>query len=193
MIAIPDSDGTGSSESLPPPTLFGLFSIAFRTGIFSFGGGISAWLHREFVLVRPWISEGEFMARMTTAQILPGANVTNLTVMIGMRLFGLRGAAVALFGLLIGPFFGVIGILQVIDILQGWWGMKPLLAGVTAGAGGLLIAMACRSGQQFVTRLPLLVVMLSTFILVGILRLPLVPVVLGLIPISIGAALWAKK
>ena len=94
-----------SSPLVVPPTLLSLFTVFLRIGLFSFGGGLSGWIFREVVTLRGWIDEDEFMSGLAVAQILPGANVANLSLYIGQKLFGITGAVVALVGLLSGPFF----------------------------------------------------------------------------------------
>jgi chromate transporter len=94
--------------SVPSPSITAIFLVFFRIGLLSFGGGLSGWMFREVVLLRHWLDEDEFLSGMALGQILPGANVANLTIFIGQRLRGLAGAAAGLFGLLVGPFFAVL-------------------------------------------------------------------------------------
>ena len=87
-----------------------LFLVFFRVGLFSFGGGLSDWIYREVVTLRGWMSDGDFLSGLALSHILPGANVTNLSVYIGQRLRGPAGSICALVGLVIGPFFAVIAL-----------------------------------------------------------------------------------
>src|SRR5215469_10696553 len=84
--------------------LASLYVVFFRLGLVSFGGGTSAWLYREIVEVRRWVTRDVFLAGFALGQILPGVNSTNITIYIGQRLCGAPGATVALAGLLSGPF-----------------------------------------------------------------------------------------
>src|SRR5712672_4632104 len=88
-----------------PVSLLSLYRLFFVVGLFSFGGGLTAWFHREVVLVRGWMTNDEFFSGYSLAQLLPGVNSTNMAVYIGQHV---RGSAVALAGLLSGPFFIVI-------------------------------------------------------------------------------------
>jgi chromate transporter len=172
-------------------SLVSLYGVFFRLGLYSFGGGISAWVHREIVDVRRWVTEEEFMAGYALGQILPGVNSTNLTIYIGQYLRGAIGAAVALAGLLSGPFVAVIAAGVAYRYLFQIPGFEAAMAGVAAVAVGMLL----RLGLVFARRLPLRPVpasiMAATFIAVGILNWPLVGVVLVLAPISIAAA-WPR-
>jgi len=171
--------------------LASLYAVFFRLGLLSFGGGISAWVHREIVAVRRWVTEEEFMAGYALGQILPGVNSTNLTIYIGQRLRGAIGAAVALAGLLSGPFVAVIAAGVAYRYLFEIPGFEAAMAGVAAVAVGML----GRLGLVFVRRLPWrpapVAIMAATFVAVGILNWPLATVVLVLAPISIAAA-WPR-
>ena len=50
--------------SMPLPSLFWVFC---RIGAFSFGGGLSGWVYREVVLMRPWMTEEEFMSSLAVS------------------------------------------------------------------------------------------------------------------------------
>jgi chromate transporter len=77
---------------VPLASLYGLF---FVVGLSSFGGGLTAWFHREVVLARQWMTDDEFFSGYSLAQVLPGVNSTNMAVYIGQHLRGAIGAAVA--------------------------------------------------------------------------------------------------
>ena len=175
----------------PKVSLVSLYGVFFRLGLYSFGGGISAWVHREIVDVRRWVTQEEFMAGFALGQILPGVNSTNLTIYIGQHLRGAIGAAVALAGLLSGPFVVVIAAGVAYRHLAQIPGFEAAMAGVAAVAVGML----GRLGLVFVRRLrwrPVpMSIMAATFVAVGILNWPLVGVVLVLAPISVAAA-WPK-
>jgi chromate transporter len=173
-------------------SLASLYGVFFRVGLMSFGGGLSSWVHREIVGVRRWVTEEEFMAGYALGQILPGVNSTNLTIYIGQHLRGAIGAAVALAGLLSGPFVVVIAAGFAYRYLLQIPGFEAAMAGIAAVAVGMLI----RLGLVFARRLrwhwiPALITA-ATFVAVGILNWPLVPVVLVLAPISIAAA-WPRS
>ena len=85
-----------------PVSLFALYRLCFVVGLFSFGGGLTAWFHREVVQVRGWMTDDEFFSGYSLAQILPGVNSTNMAVYIGQHLRGAIGSTTALLGLLTG-------------------------------------------------------------------------------------------
>ena len=46
----------------PHVSLFALFRTFFWVGLFSFGGGMSSWLHREIVHLRGWLTDDQFFS-----------------------------------------------------------------------------------------------------------------------------------
>ena len=59
-------------------------------------GGVLAVVQRELVEKKRWMTNDEFVEDWAVAQIMPGPNVVNLSIMIGERYFGWRGAVAAL-------------------------------------------------------------------------------------------------
>lgn len=50
-----------------------------------------------------WLTREEFIEEWAVAQVMPGPNVVNLSIMIGDRCFGPRGALAAVAGILALP------------------------------------------------------------------------------------------
>ncbi len=172
-------------------SLVSVYSVFFRLGLVSFGGGTSAWLYREIVDVRRWVTRDIFLAGFALGQILPGVNSTNITIYIGQRLRGAPGAAIALAGLLSGPFVIVLAAGAAYHYLIRIPGFDAAMAGVAAVAVGMLLRLGVVLARR-VQRHPIPVaIMAATFVAVGILKWPLVAVVLVLAPVSIAAA-WLR-
>jgi len=168
--------------------LWHIFGAFFWLGCTSFGGGSAAWLYREMVLKRRWIEDRTFLAAMALGQVMPGANGVKLTVLIGRHLRGGLGAAVALFGLLSGPF----AIILAVGAAYARVGQRPLLHAMLDGIAAVVVGLTFATGLGSVWRgspgmLPVAMTAV-TVLCVGILRWPLVPVVLVLAPLSIGLA-----
>lgn len=169
--------------------LLDIFLVFFRIGAFSFGGGLSGWVYRDVVQQRGWIAEQDFLSGMAIAQILPGPNVTNLSIYIGQKLRGTIGAAAALTGLLLVPFFLVIGLYVIYQNVSGIGWVGAATDGVAAAAIGLLILTTWKTGIKSGRSIAGGVTVVATFVAIGILHLPLLPSVLCIAPLSI-AAMW---
>jgi chromate transporter len=186
-----------AAKSAPHVPLFALYRTFFWVGLFSFGGGLSAWLHREIVQLRGWMTDEQFFSGYGLSQVLPGVNSSNLSVYIGQHLRGALGAVIALLGLLSGPFVVVLAAAITYQYLLAVPGFQATMAGIAAAAIGMLVRLALTAAKGAVQggRLRALVplsIMTVTFIAIGILRWPLVPVVLVMAPLSIAVA-WPWK
>ena len=147
-------------------------------------GGVLAVVQRELFERKRWLSQEEFIEDWAVAQIMPGPNVVNLSLMIGGRYFGLPGALAALAGLLALPLVLVLGLAllhdryadnpQVAGTLRG---MAAVSAGLI-GAAGLKLAAALKRSP-----LPMswcVAIAALGFVLVALLKCPLIYVLLGL-------------
>ena len=172
-------------------SLFAIYRLCFMVGLFSFGGGLTAWFHREVVQVRGWMTDDEFFSGYSLAQILPGVNSTNMAVYIGQHLRGALGASTALLGLLSGPFVIVIAAASVYHQLVALPGFAAIMGGVAAAAVGMLFRLGMTSARGAPRHLPSLLVLVATFVAVGIMQWPLLPVLAVLAPLSIALA-WPR-
>lgn len=93
-------------------------------------GGVLAVVQREVVDRRRWLTPEEFVEDWAVAQIMPGPNVVNLSLMIGGRYFGVGGALAALAGLLAAP----LAIVLLLVLLQTRLAADPVAHAVTGGA-----------------------------------------------------------
>ena len=94
------SDEAQTSASPRPASLADLFFSFTWLALQGFGG-VLAVVQREIVERKRWLTPEEFVEDWAVAQIMPGPNVMNLSMMIGSRYFGLRGALAALAGMLL--------------------------------------------------------------------------------------------
>ena len=85
------------------PTSLGELFVAFTLLALQGFGGVIAVAQRELCERRRWLSAKDFVEMLANAQVLPGPNVCNLSLMIGDRFFGWRGALTALAGMVCAP------------------------------------------------------------------------------------------
>ncbi|MDD0837275.1 chromate transporter [Curvibacter sp. HBC61] len=113
--------------------LFFSFSILALQGF----GGVLAVVQRELVEKKQWMTNEEFAEEWAVAQIMPGPNVVNLSVMIGERYFGWRGAVAALAGMLTFPTLVVLGA----ALFYAQHAQDPHLAGALRGMAAVAAGM----------------------------------------------------
>ncbi|MGC2202083.1 MAG: chromate transporter [Stellaceae bacterium] len=169
-----------------------IFAAFFRLGVTSFGGGTAGWLYREIVERRRWIDDSQFLSSAALGRMVPGSGGVNLTVQVGRRLRGLSGALAAVFGLLSGPFVIVVVLAMALAGISQSSTLHAVLDGVAAAAIGLTFATGLKLVRFKVGAAVPLAVTFATVLGVGVLRWPMIPVVLCLAPISIGLSLVTR-
>ncbi len=168
--------------------LFVAFSLIALQGF----GGVLAVVQRELVDKRQWLTPEEFVEDWAVAQILPGPNVVNLSLMLGDRYFGWRGALVGMAGMLCFPSIVVLliaavfaGVADVPEVQGALRGMGAVAAGLIAAAGLRLVGALSTNAMGSVSCWVLVAV---TFVAVAILRLPLAWL---LLIIGLPSCVWA--
>lgn len=174
-----------------PTDLFMTFAAIALQGF----GGVLTIIQREIVEKRRWLTPKEFTEDWAVSQILPGGNVVNLCIILGNRYYGWRGAVVALSGILLPPLFIVLGLATLYNHYVELPQVAGAVRGMGAAAAGLIgaasIKMLAGLKRNELGRAACVALVALTFIAVGLLRWPLVNVVLGLgVPALIYA--WFK-
>ena len=173
-------------------SLFALYRVFFWIGVFSFGGGLTPWMYREVVEVRGWMVKEQFLSGIAVAQILPGVNSTNLAIFIGQRLRGALGAVTTLAGMLTAPFAFVLAAAVMYESLLSVPAVAVALVGIAAAATGMLLRMGITTARASLRNVASAMAMVTTFVLVGVLQWPVLPVLAVIVPLSVAAA-WPRS
>lgn len=190
----PDAPDPAPPFTPPHVPLLTLARVFFWTGVFSFGGGLSGWIHRQVVHQYHWMEDDDFLSGIALAQVLPGANVTNLCVYVGYRIRGGAGAAVTLTSLLAGPTIICVLVAIGYHFIQDYPVLQASVDGVAAAAVGLNMRIGIVGAQRVLPKIAPTIAMLATFAAVGVFQFPLVPVVLIIAPLSVAAVWpWRKR
>jgi chromate transporter len=171
-----------------PPTLAQIFCAFAKIGLTSFGGGLSGWMLLEFVQRRHWVTESEFLSGLALAQAFPGVNVVNLSIWIGFRLRGNRGALLASLGMIVPPMAVAMMLAAVFAQVAHSPNVHIALAGIAAAAVGLSLQMGVRAASRAARGAVPIVIMVVTFVAIFLARLPLIYVVGLMAPLSIAVA-----
>jgi chromate transporter len=166
-----------------------LFFAFLKMGLLGFGG-VAPWVRQVIVEERRWMDDREFAALLGLSQVLPGANTLNTAVLVGDRFRGISGAAAAVFGLMAMPLAIAVAIVELYGAVSQNPYVGAAIAGAGAGAAGLVIGTGLKIARNLKLSPRIILVTLVTFVAVGILRLPLIWVILCLVPLSIAAAYW---
>ena len=175
------------------PGLPAIFAGFFWLGVTSFGGNTAAWLYHQIVQRRHWVTDAEFLSGVALGRTTPGSGGVNLTVLVGQRLGGSRGALVAVVALLSGPLAIVLALAEGYARIGGSPALRSVLDGIAAAAIGLTFATGLTFLRWRRAELGPLTISLATVLCVGVLSWPMIPVVLCLAPISIGLAVLVRR
>jgi chromate transporter len=175
------------------PTHAELFLAFFRITLSGFGGTLP-WTRRMFVEKKRWMTAEEFNEAYALCQFLPGPNIVNLTAVFGSRMRGWSGALAAWSGFLLVPF----GVMVIAGMLYQRYGdvaaVRGALAGIAPAAAGLIIATALKMAEpMFRSFAPAPFVVLATAVAIGLMRWPLLLVLIVLVPTSIALAWWVRR
>lgn len=174
----PDNPALARPESLRD--LFISFTWLALQGF----GGVLAIVQRELVEKKRWLTQDQFVEEWAIAQIMPGPNVVNLALMLGHRYFGLKGAVVALAGMLAAPLIVALALATMYSHFGNNPQVQGALRGMSAVAAGLIVATGLKViatlknnplGRVWSTSLAV-----ATFVLVAWVRMPLIYVILAL-------------
>ena len=145
---VPSPSSSDPSQPLPdaaprpcprsPADLFWSFTWLALQGF----GGVLAAVQRELVEKKRWMTNEEFLDDWAVAQIMPGPNVVNLSIMIGDRYFGLRGALAALAGMLTLPLLLVLAL----AVVYARFSAQPAVAGALRGMGAVAAGLIAGVG-----------------------------------------------
>ncbi|WP_439608766.1 chromate transporter [Hydrogenophaga sp.] len=190
-LATPDTDANAAPNQPHSKTdLFLSFTWLALQGF----GGVLAVVQRELVEKKRWMTREQFVEDWAVAQIMPGPNVVNLSMMIGGRYFGLPGALAALAGMLAAP----LVIVLLLAVLYGSVADSAVAQNALRGMGAVAAGLITATGIKLISALDknamgmgmCIALAALTFVAIALLRWPLLWVLLG---IGGGACVWAYQ
>lgn len=113
-------------------SLLKLFILFVKIGAILLGGGyvILPILKSEFVEKHQLISEEDLINYFAISQSLPGIIAANISIFVGYKLFNLKGAIIAVLGIVFTPFWTIVLLASILskithtEIAQGvFWGI----------------------------------------------------------------------
>jgi chromate transporter len=181
------------SSGAPLPTHADLFLAFFRITLSGFGGTLP-WTRRMFVEQKKWMTAAEFNDAYALCQFLPGPNIVNLTAVFGSRMRGATGAIAAWTGFLVVPFCVMLAAGVLYERYSDVEAVRRVLAGVAPAAAGLIVATAAKMAVPLFRSFgPSPFVLVVTMLAIGVMRWPLLTVMMVLVPASIALAWWVRR
>lgn len=129
-----------------------LFFSTLYLSAFTFGGGyvIVTLLKKKFVDECHWIEEDEMLDLVAIAQSAPGAIAVNGAIVVGYKLAGMLGAAVAITATILPPFV-IISVISVFyEAFRDNFLVSQMLTGMQAGVGAVIASVVWQMGADVV-------------------------------------------
>jgi chromate transporter len=173
-----------------------LFENFYRNGILIFGGGqvLVPLMYTEFVEVKHYLTNSEFLSGYALQQALPGPTFS-FTSFVGGITMGNKGGGI--FGQVIGSIVAVIGIncpglILILFIVPFWNDLKKItriknsLSGINAVAVGFMATALILLAKPFGLNWMAYLIMAATFLILKFTRIKtpiviIIGIVLGLI------------
>lgn len=178
--------------------LWQLFSVFFRVGLFTFGGGYAMISVVEDACVdrRSWITKEEMDDLIVVAESTPGPIAINCATFVGARQGGFWGAAAATLGMILPSFLVIFAISRFLDRFLEIRAVASAFEGVKLAVGILVLD----AGLRMLRRMPkkplpivILAVTLVLMLLANFTALRLSSVVLLLAAAALSLAVFAAK
>jgi chromate transporter len=130
------------------PTKRELFLAFLKVGVSAFGGALP-WARRVIVEEKHWMNDREFTDVLTVCQAVPGPNVVNTAVFIGMQYRGIGGALAAFVGLIGAPFLILLALSQLYHTFSDMPAVKSAMQGMSITATAYLVYMSLKMAKPF--------------------------------------------
>src|ERR1700687_4846193 len=105
-----DASAVAEAAAGAPVSLGMIFRTFLTGGAISFCGGVVGSLREYTVSDTKWLDDDAFLDALEISQTLPGLNAVNMSVIIGDKLRGIPGAAVAVLGLVLPGVIVIMGL-----------------------------------------------------------------------------------
>jgi chromate transporter len=202
--AYPERNQKGEGHSASTrPSPWRLLRIWIGIGAQSFGGGAATLylIRRAAVEEHGWVSDEEFTRFWAICQVAPGINILGMVILIGWRLAGAIGVALALAGLLLPSASITVLLTAVYASIKDLPVVQAALRGVVPATVGLGLLLAYRmalppldaSRREGRASLALSYILcLGSAMLVGLVQAPVIAVLWGM-GVICAVAQWQRR
>ena len=136
----------------PAKLLWQLFTVFFKIGLFTFGGGYAMLSIIEDACVdrRGWITGEEMDELVVVAESTPGPIAINCATFVGARQAGLLGAVCATLGMILPSFFVILAVSRFLDRFLE----LPVVANAFRGVKLAVCVLILDAGRRLWLRMP---------------------------------------
>jgi chromate transporter len=175
--------------------LIKLFSVFFKIGAVTFGGGyaILPVIQREVVDKNSWLTEEEVLDIFAISQSIPGVISINSAIYIGKKVAGIPGAVFSALGMILPSFIVILAIASLIMNLKDNEIVDRFFTGIRASASALILLAAIKMSKTAIREKWGIAVAVVSFILVVFLDVHAIWVIIGGAVCGIAYGLFEKR
>ena len=122
-------------------SFWNIFKTFFKVGTLLLGGGyvILPLLQSEITEKKGWTTSEEIIEYYALSQSLPGIIAANISIFVGHKILGVRGAIAALSGVIMPAFLAIVLIANILAELVTKHSIQSVFAGVAVGVVVLVL------------------------------------------------------
>ena len=161
--------------------LWSIFTTFFKIGAFTFGGGYAMipLIQRETVENHGWISDDDILEIVAIAESTPGPIAINAATFVGYRSAGVLGSVCATLGVVLPSFTIILIISGILREFQENTYVQYAFRGIRAGVLALIVKAMWGMYKKCKKNVPAYIVMISAFVLVAFVKVPVLWVIAG--------------
>lgn len=162
-------------------TLWELFSIFFKIGLCTFGGGIAMLpiLERDLVEKRRWATENELLDYFAIGQATPGIIAVNVATFIGYKKARVIGGCVATFGMVCPSLIIITLIALFISNFADIVWVQKALTGINVAVAAILTSAVYKFSQKSVKNVFGFFLLLVSFTAIFVFNVGTIWIILG--------------
>ncbi|MBR5134107.1 MAG: chromate transporter [Clostridia bacterium] len=189
-----ESGETGLKEKLK--RLLTLFTVFFKIGAFTFGGGYAMipLIEREVVEKKKWITSEDMLDIVAIAESTPGPIAINTATFVGYKSAGVLGAAGATLGTVL-PSFTIIAVISfVLAQFRELKAVQFAFNGIRAGVLALIIKALWTMYKKCPKSLVAYLIMAAAFAVAAFTNVNIIVIIIGAALVGIVSSLvMARK
>ena len=177
------------------PTLLELYVAFFRTGIFTFGGGLAMMpmLQKELIEKKHWLTEEDLIDYYAIGQSTPGIIAVNVATFVGYRQAGILGGIFATLGI-ISPSIIIITILAgTINSVSEYPRVQAALKGINVAVAALLTTVIIKFAKKTIKNVWNVLFMLVAFVCIFFFKVPSFIIILAALAVGCLNVVRLKK
>ena len=168
------------------PTLLELFAAFFRTGIFTFGGGLAMMpmLQKELIEKKHWLTEEDLIDYYAVGQSTPGIIAVNVATFVGYRQAGILGGIIDTLGIISPSIIIITFLAGTINSISDYPYVQAALKGINVAVAALLTSVIVKFAKKTIKNVWNVLYMLVAFALIFFFKVPSYIVILATLAIG---------